>query len=651
MQSIAYDTSDKAMSIENQSAEVQMMDMDYDAGVADRAAKLRRTRESAEWGVGRGVAPFLHQISMDSTGGGSPCSLSVLNYEEGSRHVSESSSSDGDTEDGEFSDDGFSEDDFSDDDEEGVDSITVDYVSEETSGEEAGRVVGDGSSLRKFAIKGETVEWNNTYALEWFEGVCKGIARNRSIRQLSFKECDFSSETAMSSIATLSPFIELNPNLSWLEIVGCNLGDEGTRRLASSLSRRGNKISLQRIILDANNIGDEAGKELLDALRGYSNLREISLGDNELGTNACMALSNLLSSPNTKLKQLNVENNQIDGAGIAILTDALAGNSVLTELNLSFNCSITQKGWQTFAKCLRNPDSALEVLDLSSTNITDEGAVALGRGLLGNKKLKALYLCDISADAMPLVTGVGWRALFACLHNEGSVLEQIDIRYSSIDEGGLSALTSALAHNSSLEMVDLSHNKQITAAAWRLFFPCLGSPNTALKEVNLCGNNITDKDMSHLARSLHGNKRLETLGLGNSSAVTDAGWGHFSKILCNTSSAAAVHSSNHTLRSLGEPNIPGDLDELLLLNSRCDERIVSQEKILRYHFQNGKRNMREIAGMDTSVIPHAISWAGRNDSGRTILYELLRSLPPLAASANMASVVGRKRKRSNACIE
>merc|ERR1712087_975528 len=224
--------------------------------------------------------------------------------------------------------------------------------------------------------------------------------------------------------------------------------------------------------------------------------------------------------------------------------------------------------------------------------------------------LKALYLCDISADAMPLITGAGWRALFACVQNEGSVLEQIDLRYSSIDEGGLSALTSALAGNPSLEMVDLSHNKQISAAAWRSFFVCLGRPDAALKEVNLRGNNITD-----------------------------------------ASSAAAVHSSNHTLRSLGKPNVPRDLDELLLLNSRRDERSVSREKVLRYHFRNGESNMREIAGVDTSVIPDAISWAGRNDSGRTLLYELLRNLPSLAASSNMARVVGGKRKRTNGHVE
>ncbi len=158
-------------------------------------------------------------------------------------------------------------------------------------------------------------------------------------------------------------------------------------------------------------------------------------------------------------------------------------------MSLSFNCKITDAGWRIlFSSCLRNPRSALETLDVSSTNILDEGAVALGRSLSENKALKTLNLYDVSSHGMPLITGAGWRGFFACLRNRESALEQINLRYSSIDGGRLSALSGVLADNSSVRVLDLSHIARVAAAEWRSFFACLDDPAVAIEELYLCGN-------------------------------------------------------------------------------------------------------------------------------------------------------------------
>ena len=112
------------------------------------------------------------------------------------------------------------------------------------------------------------------------------------------------------------------------------------------------------------------------------------------------------------------------------MAGGLADNATLRELNLSFSCGVTQAGWRTFAACLRSPSSALEVLDLSSTDIADEGAVALERALAHNTTLKTLYMYNVIADGMPLITSAGWTAVFAALKNEDSTLEHLDLRYS-----------------------------------------------------------------------------------------------------------------------------------------------------------------------------------------------------------------------------
>ena len=141
-------------------------------------------------------------------------------------------------------------------------------------------------------------------------------------------------------------------------------------------------------------------------------------------------LGGILARPGARLRRLSIENNRVDDAGIATMAVSLADNATLRELNLSFSCGVAQAGWRTFAACLRIPSSALEVLDLSSTDIANEGAVALGRALAHNTTLKTLYMYNVIADGMPLITSAGWTAVFAALKNEDSTLEHLDLRYS-----------------------------------------------------------------------------------------------------------------------------------------------------------------------------------------------------------------------------
>mmetsp|Transcript_138 Transcript_138/g.310 ORF Transcript_138/g.310 Transcript_138/m.310 type:complete len:654 (-) Transcript_138:237-2198(-) len=651
------------MILQERSGDVGMI-MDSADDIMCRTTKTRRVDECIER---RGVA-LPRQVSAD---------INEWDDQESGILVSGSSMNDGDIKSEELSNEGFSDEEFSDeaysddestdyDDEEeelneamspqtdhtdcNVTSIVVDFVSDNMNGQEAGRYIGENPRLKKLAITGGSMEWDgDSGTLEWFSKLCTGLAHNKSIGHLSLEECNLNEKAAMTTITTLSPFFELNVNLHRLEIVSCNLGDETIRMLASALSRRENKGSLQRVILDANGIGDESGSELVHTLNhGYDNLTHLSLGDNELGSKACTALGDMLSSPNTKLKSLDVENNQIDDGCITVLTNALSSNTVLNELRLSFNCSITQAGWTTFSTCLQNLDSSLKILDLSSTHIADEGAIALGHGLMNNKTLTTLSCHDISADGMPLITSRGWRSIFGSLQNKTSALGMIDLRYSSIDEGGLSALTNALAGNSAVKMLDLSYNKQIPAAGWRSFFACLEHPDVALEEVSLRGNNITDEEMAHLSRSLHvNNGRLESLDLGDNSSLTDVGWAHISRVLCDRSNAMTIFSSNHTLSSLGDQNaIPADLDDLLQLNQTGNKKDVSREKILQYHFQDGKTKIQEFVDMNSNVLHHAISWICTNGTDHTLLYNFLRSLPSLVPSDNIiAKASGAKRKR------
>lgn len=314
---------------------------------------------------------------------------------------------------------------------------------------------------------------------------------------------------------------------------------------------------------------------------------------------------------------------------------ALCKNTTLKELNLSFNTAITQAGWQIFSTCLQGEESMLEKLNLSSTNIANEGISAIGDAMISNTTLNTLDLYDINNNGEPLITYTGWDAFFICLRNNpSSALKQIDLRYSSIDEESLHGLANALGSQcSAITILDVSQNLHISASAWTSFFNRLGSSNHrfALHDLYLQGNNITDEVIPQLIRALANNNTLKTLVLGDLFPITNSGWEQFRHLLCDKSSITKIRSSNHTLSSLGCEDIPEDIQTLLSLNESDSKKEVAREKILRYHFNNGSDidTMNEFVDMELSVLPHVISWVGRNNVGQTLMYQLLQSLPSL----------------------
>ena len=649
-----------------------------------RAVKIRRT-----------TSDLSRQISVDET-----TEDSKVHQHEGVDSESDTESDiDSDVEDEDLSDDGeeyFSdEDDRSASDDEGndLDETTIDKIKHNdptlTSlticnsfpsihAQEAGYYIGKSTTIKKLTLKGANYTWDGPSAVQDSHvHFSNGVSKNRSIEYLAIHECsleNYPTEADRTYIPTLPPFIEHNLKLHSLEIVGCDMGNVSASLLAGALSRRGNSddtdSSLRRINLDANRIGDTVGSELITALVKHTQLEYLSLGDNEIGTLSMKALETMLSTSN-KLQELNLENNCIDNEGIEILTRGLKNNTSLKELNLSFNCNITQVGWCIFSTCLKQQERQeciIEKLNLSSTNISNEGISAIGNALLHNTTLKELDLYDINTDGVPLITSPSsWNDLFSCIqYNPCSALEQIDLRYSSISSEGLlilaDALTVTTTSSKSIKMIDLGFNN-VSVSGWKSFFSRLGSNKFALEELFVQGNNITDEVMEDLCNALVQNETLKNIAIGNMFTITESGWEHVRRLLCNKLNGIDTisNTSNHTLCSLGYEGIPQDVQSLLSFNQAGHSKHeVVRAKILQHHFvhnetdtvTDGVNNIQEFLDMDLNVLPVALSWVGKDNIGRTHMYQLMRSLPSLLGTASekksvlkKATITGVKRKR------
>lgn len=77
------------------------------------------------------------------------------------------------------------------------------------------------------------------------------------------------------------------------------------------------------------------------------------------------------------LEYLQILVADIGDEGIEYLGDALADNTSLKFLRVDDEQSSTSAGWQEFSNCLRNPNSALQVLDISGWRAMDKVVVAV----------------------------------------------------------------------------------------------------------------------------------------------------------------------------------------------------------------------------------------------------------------------------------
>ena len=265
----------------------------------------------------------------------------------------------------------------------------------------------------------------------------------------------------------------------------------------------------------------------------------------------------------------------------------------------------------TFAHGLKSIGSSLEELDLSESNVGNDGLLTLAEALADCTSIKTLGL---SGNDFSMAAG-GLRSLMRWLQRAGIQLDELQLWECDINDEGLQALIDEGVVNH-CKHIDLSINYAITASGWRLLSTELQSERCCVQNLHLSYMSIGDDTAEFFARALVGNKTLRMLHLVGEDeenlSITPTGWSAFSKVLCDTSSINNTYISNHTIRELwreheGSENIPRDLVQYLWLNERCPQH-AARCKILMSH---AHLDMKPLLRWELKCLPLAVNWFER----------------------------------------
>uniref|UniRef100_A0A669DCC1 B30.2/SPRY domain-containing protein n=1 Tax=Oreochromis niloticus TaxID=8128 RepID=A0A669DCC1_ORENI len=145
-----------------------------------------------------------------------------------------------------------------------------------------------------------------------------------------------------------------------------------------------------------------------------------------LSDRSCEALSSVLSSQSSILRELDLSNNILQDSGVMLLFGGMKSPYCKLEILRLSGCNLSDRGCEVLSSVLSSRSSSVRELDLSNNSLWDSGIKLLFAGMKSPYfKLEILRSC---------------KALSAVLNFDSSSIRDLDLSYNNLQDAGVKYL-------------------------------------------------------------------------------------------------------------------------------------------------------------------------------------------------------------------
>ncbi|KAM3918894.1 NACHT, LRR and PYD domains-containing protein 12-like [Leptodactylus fuscus] len=252
-----------------------------------------------------------------------------------------------------------------------------------------------------------------------------------------------------TSCTQLASGIRNNQSLKILDLSGNPLSGPHFSDLMAALSSPACRI--EELHLAGNNLQDTSCIQLASGIRNNQSLKILDLSYNSLSGPHFSDLMAALSSPACRIEELHLDDNDLLDTSCKQLVSGISNNKSLKKIVLSKN-HLFGPNFRDLMTALSSPDCRIEELLLDQNNLPDTSCTQLASVIRNNQYLKIL---DLSHNHL---SGPHFSDLMAALSSPACRIEKLRLAHNDLPDTSCTQLASVIRNNQSLKILDLSYN-------------------------------------------------------------------------------------------------------------------------------------------------------------------------------------------------